>query len=194
MRTYLIFLAAALSLVGFIAASAASPGGGGGGGGGSSGGGSGGGGGHAGGGGGGHAGGGHGGSSFGGGGRLGGGSGSGSYAAHGGYAEHGGYSIVGYNSAGLGHANSAPGNGHSARSTLAVGPRTGSAAKAMRVTHTGPYEPPRPGPRKPPKPLRYFRAQETSEIPGWFCIPTGPQQGSRAFDCPQAIKTRIPAH
>ena len=139
MRTYLIILAATLSLIGFVTASAAGSAGG------SSSGGSessvssssgGGGSGHGGGGGGGgaHGGGsGHGGGGSNGGGHVGMGHGdrAGSYTRQG---SHGSYHVVGYQSASLGRAGVAPQDAHIARSTLLIGPRTGSAAAAKRVT------------------------------------------------------------
>ena len=180
MRTYLIILAAALGLVGFNAASAASSGGGGAG---SSGSGSGGGGGGHGGGGGGHGGGGH----------LG-GSGSASYAAHGGYSVHGGYSIVGYKSAGLGHADAAPRDGHVARSTLVIGPRTGSAAAAKRVTdrRVSPAPPHEPKPRSCPEAEGgCLGTDATATMPLAFCPPAADER-RRLPGCPGTMKA-LPA-
>jgi hypothetical protein len=149
MRTHLIALAAALSIVGLagVSVAGANPPSGGGGGGVSSGGG-----GHAGGGGGGgsHGGGGgfHGGGGghFAGGGFRGGGFRGGSgggraassnFMARGGYVSHGsrGYHFVGYQSAGLRGFSAAPRVGHASRISLALGPRMGSAATAARVDH-----------------------------------------------------------
>jgi len=192
MRTYLIALAAALSLVGFVAAPAFGHGGGsssggsggGGGGGGHGGGGSGGGGvaGHGGGGG-------HGGGSHGGGGHFG-----GSYAAHGGYVAPGihgarsGYSIVGYRSAGLSRGGAAPRDGHVARGIPVIGPRTGSAATARRVTdHRVSPQPPRKpvncdqGERGCPGPGIEW-SSSTESMPLAFC-PPGPE-GYRLPGCP----------
>lgn len=88
-----------------------------------------------------------------------------SYLAHGGYVAHGshlgggsrpfargGYRIIGSQSAGVAHVSAMPQSGHSARITLALGPRTGSAATAMpldRVVHAN-HMHPRPG--HPPGP------------------------------------------
>ncbi len=57
------------------------------------------------------------------------------FLAHGGYVSHGrsGYRVVGYDSAGLARADTAPRAGHGARIALALGPRWGSAASAARV-------------------------------------------------------------
>jgi hypothetical protein len=179
MRTYLVILAAALGLLGSVAASAASTGGGGSGGGGS------GSGGHGGGGGGGHGGGGH------GGGHSGGGVGSVSYAAHGGYGVRGGYSVVGYKSAGLGHADAAPRDGHSVPSTLVVGPRTGSAAAAKRVTDH------RVSPGRRHKPRNCYGAGGCLETDGTdatmplvFCPPAADERGYRPPGCPRRSTAR----
>ena len=137
--------------------------------------------------------GGHVGGSSGGGGHPAGGLGSTGYAAHGGYVAHGargGYGIVGYKSAGLGHDEAAPQSGHAARNTLTIGPRTGSAAKAMRVTdsQTAAHTPP----KHPHHPHRYFPSDEMSAMPSSFCIPAGSAQYSNtAFTCPQPIKTKM---
>lgn len=191
MRTRLVALAATLSIAGLAAVSlagattpsggGASAGGGGGGhagGGGSGGGGSGGG--HVGGGhfGGGHFGGGSRGGTYGGGGSVYGGGYAvhASYLAHGGYISHGsslgygaarargGYGIVGAESAGIASVSSMPRGGHDARITLALGPRTGSAASAMRLGHMDRINP-RPG--HPPGPNRpgHHPKQPTSSSP-----------------------------
>jgi hypothetical protein len=192
MRRYVVILAATLSLAGLVTASIAGPGasssgasssgasssGAGSSGASSSGASSGGGGGHVGG-------------SSGGGGHPAGGLGSTGYAAHGDYVAHGargGYGIVGYRSAGLGHDEAAPQSGHAARNTLTIGPPTGSAAKAMRMTdsQTAAHTPP----KHPHHPHRYF--PEMSAMPSPFCIPAGSAQSwNAAFTCPQPIKTKM---
>jgi hypothetical protein len=147
MRTRLIALTAILGIAALIAApvAGATPGttSGGGGGGGHGGGGGGGGGGRSGGGG-------FGGGHFVGSGGRGGGFGGaraadmshGGYVAHGsymgqhGYIAHGDYRVVGSESAGLAHGDAALRGGHGGEITLALGPRTGSAAKALRLDRT----------------------------------------------------------
>jgi hypothetical protein len=63
----------------------------------------------------------------------------GGYVAHGsymgqhGYIAHGDYRIVGSESAGMAHGDAALRGGHGGQITLALGPRTGSAAKALRL-------------------------------------------------------------
>ena len=175
MRTYLISLAAALGLVGLIAASVAGTSGGGG----SSGGGTSaatgsGGGGSA------HGGGGGGGGAHGAGGGHGGGSSHGGYVG-GGYGDragsytrqgtHGSYHLVGYQSAALGRGGATPQNAHIARSTLPIGPRTGSAAAARRVTDrtVSPRPPNKP---KPPNCEAGGKGCPNTEIPVAFAIPT----------------------
>lgn len=80
-----------------------------------------------------------------------GGGSAGGYASHanfmarGGYVSHGarGYHVVGYQSAGLAHVTAIPHGGQASRIPLALGPRMGSAATAVRmdpvarVTHAG---------------------------------------------------------
>jgi hypothetical protein len=199
MRSYLITLATALSLVGFVAVSAAGTGGGGSSAGGASAGaGSGGGGsGHGGGGGGGGAhggGGGHGGGGYHGGSHAG-----GSYVGHGSYTregDHGSYRVVGYESAGLGRSGAAPRDGHVARDTFVIGPRTGSAAAARRVTdrHVIPSLPHKP------KPAICYAAggadtcPATGEpqefaMPAAFCPPDADTNGYRLPGCPGSKKS-----
>lgn len=94
-----------------------------------------------------------------------------SYMVHGGYVAHGsymggvhpfargGYRIVGSEPASLSHVTTSTISGglHSARITLALGPRMGSAATAMRLDHAGRTNRmlPRPGHPPGPKPPRY---------------------------------------
>jgi hypothetical protein len=177
MRTYFITLAAALSLVGFVAASAAGTAGGGSSGGGASAGtGSSGGGG---------------GSAHGGGGGGGGAHGAGS--GHGGGHAGGGYRVVGYESAGLGRGGAASRDGHVARSNFVIGPRTGSAAAAKRVTER------HMSPGRPHKPRQCYK------LPGGclgtdatmalsFCPPAADESGYRPPGCPEPIRSRaLPA-
>lgn len=194
MRTRLFALAVTLSIAGLIAAplagAAVPPSGGfsggfsGGGGGGHAGGSSGGsGGGHSGGGGysGGHFSGGH----------FGGSSGYGafhaSYMERGGYVAHGsemaggssppargGYRIIGSQSAGVAHVSAMPQGGHSARITLALGPRTGSAAKAMRLDRTVHTDRMQPRPGHPPGP-RHPRDHTKHAPPTASHLPDYPQ-------------------
>jgi hypothetical protein len=217
MRTHLIALTAILGMAALVVASVAgaTPGVTGGSSGGSSGGG-GGGGGHGGGGGGGHVGGGgSGGGHFVADGYRGGGSGGygaragysvrGGYVAHGsyrgqsGYIAHGDYRVVGYDTAGLTHVDAALRGGHGGQIILALGPRTGSAAKALRVgrlDNTGRMRPPPghhpPGPKHPHH--RYFHENtwEYGETP-LFCnfvlaIPASVSQIQSTLGCPGAIK------
>ncbi|MGB6487938.1 MAG: hypothetical protein WBE91_13745 [Steroidobacteraceae bacterium] len=185
MRTRLIALTAILGIAALIAAPVAgatpgttTPSGGGGSGGGGGGGHGGGGGGHAGGGG---FGGGH---FVGGGGRGGGFGGSvaraaymphGGYVAHGsymgqhGYIAHGDYRIVGSESAGLARDDAALRGGHGGQITLSLGPRTGSAAKALRVDRVGTVGRMH-GPWKHPHHRGYYskNTQEFGYDRGWF--------------------------
>ena len=205
MRTSLVILATALSLAGFVAASSAasasgsssggsaSAGSGSGGGGGSA---HGGGGGAHGGGSGAHGGGGH----IGDGGHIGGGYGGGGQVggAHGeraGYSytrpgTHGSYTIVGYRFAGLGRGDVAARDGRVARNTLPIGPRTGSAASARRVTDH------RVSPVRPHKP-RNCREGQTGcsgpslgpdQIPVAFCPPRVDERGWLA-GCPGSSRS-----
>ena len=225
MRTYLVTLVAALGLAGFVATSSAGTGGSSGGGasagGGSGGGGGGGGGGHGGGGGGGHAGGGGagGGGGHGGGGGAGthGGSGGhgdgghagGGYGARAGYADggsytrqgtHGTYRVVGYESAGLGRSGVAPPrDGHIARSTFVIGPRTGSAAAARRVTDRrvspGPGRPQKPPHKPKPGICRGPWCSETGPdvtsdlMPLASCPPRADERGYRPAGCPESVRS-----
>lgn len=180
MRTYFITLAVALSLVGFVAAAAAGTAGGGSSGGGASvgTGSSGGGGGSA-----------HG----GGGGAHGGGSGHGGGGYSGGGHAGGSYRVVGYASAGLGRSGAAPRDGHVARSTLVIGPRTGSAAAAKRVTD------------RHMSPGRRHKPRQCYQLPGGclgtdatmplaFCPPAADESGYRLPGCPEPIRSRaLPA-
>lgn len=88
-----------------------------------------------------------------------------SYMAHGGYVAHGsymggggrpfargGYRIIGSQSAGVAHVSAMPQGSRSARITLALGPRTGSAAKAMRLDRTVHTDRMLPRPGHPPGP------------------------------------------
>jgi hypothetical protein len=206
MRSYLVTLAAALSLVGFVAASAAgTSGGGSSGGGASAGAGSGGGGsGHGGGGGAGGAhgaGGGHGGGGYHGGSHAGGGSVS--REAYTRQGDHGSYHVVGYESVGLGRSVAAPQEGHVGQHTLVIGPRTGSAAAARRVTdHRVSPEPP----HKPKPGICYASGASegcpatndnripVSLIPLGFCPPSVDNNGHRLPGCPESKgSTALPA-
>jgi hypothetical protein len=223
MRTRLIALAATLSIAALAAASfanATAPSGGGGGvSSGGGGGGHGGGGGFHGGGGGFHGGGFHGGgghfagSGFrGGGGYRGGGYGnsvgSGAHAnfmARGGFVAHGarGYHFVGYQSAGLRGFSALPRAGHAGRVSLALGPRLGSAANAVRVdhpirvAHMGAHRghPVRPGhPHMHPKRLYATTSGYTYEYlqrAPLFCEPYYPTNGSQPFNpCLTPVKAK----
>src|SRR5215469_8403835 len=189
MRTSLVILATALSLAGFVAASsAASASGSSSGGSASAGSGSGGGGGSAHGGGGGAHGGGSG--AHGGGGQVG-----GAHGERAGYSytrpgTHGSYTIVGYRSAGLGRGDVAARDGRVARNTLPIGPRTGSAASARRVTDH------RVSPVRPHKP-RNCREGQTGcsgpslgpdQIPVAFCPPRVDERGWLA-GCPGSSRS-----
>ena len=75
----------------------------------------------------------------------------GSYRGHSGYIAHGDYRVVGPDAAGLAHVDAALRGGHGGQIILALGPRTGSAAKALRVgrlDNTGRMRPP-PGHHPP---------------------------------------------
>lgn len=199
MRTCLIALAATLSLVGFIAPSTAGSAPGGSSGGGAHGGG-GGGGGHTGGGGGGWRGGGGGGGSHGSGGsrRVGGGD-YGAYAIHGGDTRRGtpgSYVILGYESAGLGRTGPVSRDEPIPRNTLVVGPRTGIAATARRVTDR------RVIPERPRKhrEKRCFAAgcalteQLSAQLPLEYCPSSWDPFASRfpVFDCPSELSVESP--
>lgn len=178
MRVYLATLAVAVSLVGFVTASPAGAGSGGSSSGGASAGtGSGGGGGS------GHGGGGGAGGAHGGGGGHGGGNYSGGAHAAGGHAglasltregPHGSYGVVGYASAGLSRSGAAARDGHMARSTLVLGPRTGSAATARRVTDH------RVSPMRPHKPRNCANGR------GMGCESVGSDVMPLAF-CPPGV-------
>ena len=223
MRTRLIALAATLSIVGLAAApfaNATAPSGGGGGG--VSSGGGGGGGGRGGGGGFHGAGGGfHGGGHFAGGGfRAGGGYRGGGYGnsagygahanfmAHGGYVSHGsrGYHFVGYQSAGLRSFGAVPRAGHAGRISLALGPRMGSAAAAVRVAHQSRVDhmgahPGRSGHRGHPlmhpkrvyatlRPYPYQYTQYSQRLPQ-FCEPYYPANGKLPLNpCLTPVKAK----
>ncbi|HEY4211428.1 MAG TPA: hypothetical protein VGM84_08110 [Steroidobacteraceae bacterium] len=131
------------------------------------------------------------------------------YPGHGIYNYHGSrgsYGIVGTGSTGVGHGSAETISDHSARSTLAVGPRTGSAAKAALVTNQhSPHHPGTPGrPGKPHHPkhsnpaVEYRRqglyASQQPYIHPQFCpymdteiyaATVGP-----AFGCPPPVKLR----
>ena len=83
----------------------------------------------------------------------------GGYVAHGSYLgggglpfAHGGYRIIGSQSAGVAHVGATSQSGHGARMTLAIGPRTGSAATAIRLNHTVHTDRMNPRPGHPPGP------------------------------------------
>lgn len=200
MRTRFIALTAILGIAALVAAPVvgAAPGVTGGSSGGSSGGGGGGGGGHGGGGGGGGGGrGGGGGGHFGGGhfvadGNRGGYVAHGNYLGHSGYIARGDYRVVGSDAAGLAHVDAALRGGHGGHIVLALGPRTGSAAKALRLDRAPPGHHPAPKPKRP----HHSYYQENTEGYGQrplFCdfVPAVPASVSRvesAFDCPGALK------
>jgi hypothetical protein len=116
----------------------------------------------------------------------------------GGYIAHGDYRIVGSDTAGLAHVDSALRGGRGGQIILALGPRAGSAAKALRLDRTDNTGHVRPPPGHPPQPKRrhhgYFaeNSQEYGQGP-LFCnfVPAIPASASRVestFDCPGAIK------
>lgn len=130
----------------------------------------------------------------------------GAHPGHGIYNYHGsrgGYSIVGAGSTGLSHGSSETISDHSAWSTLAVGPQTGSAAKAALVTNQhSPHHPGTPGqPGHHPKhsnPAVEYRRQDlyASQQPRFypqFCPSTGPYDNTATpvlFGCPPPVKLK----
>lgn len=202
MRTHLITLAAALGLVGFVAASMATvapapAGGAHSGGGASAGAGS-------------RGGGGSGGYSHASGGAVHGWYGGSGYAGHGGsynyHGTHGSYGVVGSESARLVRGSAELQGVQTSRNALALGPRTGSAAKAALVTDS--HRPKHPGHPRGPK-HHHERELYTNNTCGLgdacasstspvcpFAEAEGATRGSSwAFDCPQAIKLKaLPTH
>jgi hypothetical protein len=87
------------------------------------------------------------------------------------HAARSGYSVVGSKSLGLGHGEAALHSGHGARDILVIGPRTGSAAEAVRVadSQTAAYTPP-----KHPHPSHRYSLREPSDLARETCIPVGP--------------------
>jgi hypothetical protein len=128
----------------------------------------------------------------------------GSYLGAGGRPARGGYRIVGSESAGIDNISSVPRGGHDARITLALGPRTGSAATAMRLDHMNRIHP-RPG--HPPGPnhpnhhpkhvtLSYSYTQDVEHGPRFFrffCedFVMLPPHGEPTFGCPQPLKESV---
>jgi hypothetical protein len=83
-----------------------------------------------------------------------------------GYIAHGDYRIVG--SAGLAHGDAALRGGRGGRIPLALGPQTGSAAKALRLDRTGTLGRMH-GPWKHPHHRGYYEnTQEYGSEHGWF--------------------------
>lgn len=136
----------------------------------------------------------------------------GGYVAHGsymgqrGYIARGDYRIVGTDTAGLAHVDAAPRGGHSGQIMLALGPGTGSAAKALRVGHMDNTGHMRPPPRHPPPPNRRYHGsylEQDWQEPPRFCdyvpaVPPSVPHLEATFGCPGAIKeggrTRASAH
>jgi hypothetical protein len=130
----------------------------------------------------------------------------GGYVAHGSYSgqrgdiAHGDYRIVGFETAGLTYAPAALRGGHAGQINLALGPRTGSAAKALRVAHvdnTGRLRPPpqhQPQSGRPHHHHAYVLENTEQYQPGpFFCgfVPAVPPTVSRdesTFGCPRSIK------
>lgn len=127
--------------------------------------------------------------------------------AHGGYVSHGsrGYHFVGSQSAGLRSLGTVSQMGHASRISLALGPRTGSAATAVRVDHqsrvahmgTHPGHPGRPGyPHHHPK-IRYALPSNGEYAYAYlqraplFCEPYYPGNGSKPFNpCLTPVKAK----
>jgi hypothetical protein len=97
---------------------------------------------------------------------------------------------VGSDAAGLAHVDAALRGGHGGRIILALGPRTGSAAKALRLDHAP------PGHHPPPKRPHHSYYRQYTEGYGQrplFCdfvraVPAGVSRVESAFDCPGALK------
>ena len=84
----------------------------------------------------------------------------GNYLGHSGYIARGDYRVVGSDAAGLAHVDAALRGGHGGHIILALGPRTGSAAKALRLDRLATGRPPAgasPAPAEAPAPLGTFR-------------------------------------
>jgi len=135
----------------------------------------------------------------------------GSYIARGVNGARGGYGIVGYQSAGLAHGAdhgaAAPRQEHSVRTALALGPRTGSAATAMRATD---QFHPRTGPHTRPHGPHHYRAinypyptanfcesgpcqyQARGLWPSTVCNPLADENSYDRIGCPEAIKVKVP--
>ena len=132
----------------------------------------------------------------------------GGYVAHGSYSgqrgdiAHGDYRIVGSQSSGL-VRTAAPAGGRSGQMVLAVGPRTGSAAKALRVASAMSRMLPSPRhpahPKRPPYtgdnylPSRYENMQYSIPL---FCDFNVPVTGNSPRDvmnlgCPGATRSPI---
>jgi hypothetical protein len=133
-----------------------------------------------------------------------------------GYIAHGDYRIVGSEPAGLAHVDAAGPGGRAGQITLALGPRMGSAAKALRLDrmggmarmHTASEHHPGHQPGHPHHPKRphhhgYFpeaNYESTQEVPPPFCDFNVPKAVTSPRDemtvgCPGAIrepvKTRV---
>jgi hypothetical protein len=125
--------------------------------------------------------------------------------AHGGYVSHGtrGYHFVGSQSAGLRGFRAAPQVGHASRISLAVGPRMGSAATAVRVDHQSrtdhigahPGHSGRPGhPHRHPKHLYAlpggYAYESLLRLP-LFCEPYYPANSGQVFNpCLTPVKAK----
>lgn len=133
----------------------------------------------------------------------------GGYVAHGSYAgqrgdiAQGDYRIVGLESGGLVHTAAAVRGGHSGQ-IMVLGPRTGSAAKALRldgVARMGRRPPPQhpPQPKRPHHNAAYDLAtahESTQEVPPPFCdfnVPTTENSPREVMDfgCPGAVRAPV---
>jgi hypothetical protein len=101
---------------------------------------------------------------------------------------------VGHESAGLARGGAALIGARSARSGLEIGPRTGIAAKAVRVAYRS--EGAKMPPKKPKLPATPFPPGHCSQdtgcyqsIPEAICIPGEYNFDFDSFDCPRVIKT-----
>jgi hypothetical protein len=117
-----------------------------------------------------------------------------------GYSNHRNYSIVGRDSSDLGHGSAEPQSEHTARSTLPLGPATGSAAKAAVVTDSR-LPRPQPGPRYPFRPKmhdvksRPLTTQNYASFDSWAaagCYTDAPRTSALAFECGgQPVKLKV---
>ena len=123
----------------------------------------------------------------------------GSYVGQSGYIARGDYRIVGSDTGDLAHVDAALRGGHGGQIILALGPRTGSAAKALRFERMDNtarmHRPPGHHPPQPKRPHRaYFpeNAEEYEQLPV-FCtfvlaIPARVPREESTFGCPGPIK------